>query len=85
MGIKDYLLKEIDNLRDRRNQAFNMFFALISGSVAMIVYVLTGDKPIFSLLIALVGFIVAVFAFGKVHGLNQDIDNLLEKLKDTND
>ena len=62
-----------------------MFFALISGSVAMIVYVLTGDKPVFSLLIALVGFIVAIFAFGKVHKLNQDIDILLEKLKDTDD
>lgn len=85
MGIKDYLLKEIDNLRDRRNQAFNMFFALISGSVAMIVYVLTGDKPLFSLLIALTGFVVAVFAFGKVHKLNHEIDVLLKKLKDTDD
>ena len=83
MAFKDYLLKEIDNLRDRRNQAFNIFFALISGSVAMIVYVLTGDKPIFSLLIALTGFIVAIFAFGKVHKLNISINELLKKLKDT--
>jgi len=83
MAFKDYLLKEIDNLRDRRNQAFNIFFALISGSVAMIVYVLTGDKPIFSLLIALVGFVVSIFAFGKVHKLNVNIDDLLRKLKDT--
>ena len=82
MAYKDYLLKEIDNLRDRRNQAFNIFFALISGSVAMIVYVLTGDKPIFSLLIALAGFIIAIFAFSKVHKMNLNIDNLLEKLKD---
>ncbi len=83
MAFKDYLLKEIDNLRDRRNQAFNMFFALISGSVAMIVYVLTGDKPVFSLLIALIGFIVSIFAFGKVHKLNLNINELLKKLKDT--
>jgi uncharacterized membrane protein YjjP (DUF1212 family) len=83
MAYKDYLLKEIDNLRDRRNQAFNMFFTLISGSVAMIVYVLTGDKPIFSLLIALAGFIVSIFAFGKVHKLNININELLKKLKDT--
>jgi hypothetical protein len=83
MAFKDYLLKEIDNLRDRRNQAFNIFFALISGSVAMIVYVLTGDKPLFSLLIALVGFVVSIFAFGKVHKLNVSIDQLLKKLKDT--
>ncbi|MEA3383676.1 MAG: hypothetical protein U9Q20_03245 [Campylobacterota bacterium] len=83
MAFKDYLLKEIDNLRDRRNQAFSIFFALISGSIAMIVYVLTGDKPIFSLLIALVGFIVSIFSFGKVHKLNHEIDNLLEKLKET--
>jgi VIT1/CCC1 family predicted Fe2+/Mn2+ transporter len=65
LAFKDYLLKEIDNLRDRRSQTFTMFFALISGSIAMIVYVLTGDKPIFSLLIALVGFIVSIFAFAK--------------------
>ncbi|MEA3496987.1 MAG: hypothetical protein U9R42_13255 [Bacteroidota bacterium] len=83
MAFKDYLLKEIDNLRDRRNQVFNMFFALISGSVAMIVYVLTGDKPVFSLLIALMGFIVSIFAFGKVHKLNLNINELLKKLKDT--
>ncbi|MDF1875923.1 hypothetical protein JHD48_09265 [Sulfurimonas sp. SAG-AH-194-I05] len=83
MAYKDYLLKEIDNLRDRRNQAFNIFFALISGAVAMIVYVLTGDKPIFSLLIALIGFIIAIFAYSKVHKMNVEIDDLLEKLKDT--
>ena len=56
---------------------------MISGSVAMIVYVLTGDKPIFSLLIALTGFIVSIFAFGKVHKLNVNINDLLKKLKDT--
>jgi len=83
MAFKDYLLKEIDNLRDRRNQAFNIFFALISGAVAMIVYVITGDKPIFSLLIALTGFIISIFAFSKVHKMNVEIDDLLEKLKDT--
>ena len=83
MSMKDYLLKEIDNLRDRRNQAFNIFFALVSGSIAMIVYVLTGDKPIFSLLIALSGFVVSIFAFGKVHKLNEKIDNLLQQLKES--
>ena len=83
MAYKDYLLKEIDNLRDRRNQAFSIFFALISGSVATIVYVITGDKPIFSLLIAITGFIVSIFAFSKVHKMNVEIDVLLEKLKDT--
>jgi len=83
MAFKDYLLKEIDNLRDKRNQTFNIFFALISGAVAMIVYVITGDKPIFSLLIALAGFIVSIFAFSKVHKINIDIDDLLKKLKDT--
>ena len=83
MAFKDYLLKEIDNLRDRRNQAFNIFFALISGAVAMIVYVITGDKPIFSLLIAITGFIISIFAFSKVHKMNVEIDDLLEKLKDT--
>lgn len=83
MAYKDYLLKEIDNLRDRRNQAFNIFFALISGAIAMIVYVITGDKPIFSLLIALTGFIISIFAFSKVHKMNLDINDLLKKLKDT--
>jgi len=83
MGYARSLLKEIDNLRDRRNQAFNIFFALISGAVAMIVYVITGDKPIFSLLIALTGFIISIFAFSKVHKMNVEIDDLLEKLKDT--
>ena len=56
---------------------------MISGAVAMIVYVITGDKPIFSLLIAITGFIISIFAFSKVHKMNVAIDDLLEKLKDT--
>jgi len=83
MPIKDYLIKEVDNIRDRRNQMFNIFFALVSGSIAMVVYVLTGDKPIFALLISLFGFIVAIFTYFAVHKLNTKIDNLLEELKDT--
>ena len=83
MSVKDYLLKEIDNIRDRRNQMFNIFFALISGSIAMVVYVLTGDKPLYSLLISLFGFIVAVFTYMGVHKLNATIDKLLKELKDT--
>ena len=82
MPYKEYLLKEIDNIRDRRNQAFNIFFALISGSIAMIVYVLTGEKPLFALLIALAGFAVSVFSYIKVHKLNKKIDRLLKTLKD---
>ena len=82
MAIKDYLLKEIDNIRDRRNQMFNIFFALVSGSIAMVVYVLTGDKPLYSLLISLFGFIVAIFTYLGVHKLNNKINILLKELKD---
>ncbi len=62
---------------------FNIFFALVSGSIAMVVYVLTGDKPLYSLLISLFGFIVAIITYIGVHKLNAKIDTLLKELKDT--
>ena len=83
MPLKDYLVKEIDNIRDRRNQMFNIFFALISGSIAMIIYVITGDKPIYALLISLFGFVTSIFTYMGVHSLNNKIDELLKELKET--
>ena len=82
MPDKEYLQKEIDNLRDKRSQMFNLFFALISGSVAMIVYVLMGEKPAVGLGIAGVGFVVSMFAYWNIHKLNRSVDQTLQALKD---
>ena len=68
MAFKDYLLKEIDNLRDRRNQAFNIFFALISGSVAMIVYV--------DICIILILFVISIFLNKKIIEDIKSLENL---------
>ncbi len=66
----------------KENQLFNILFALLSGSIAMFVYVLTGDKPMFTLLIAMGGFIIAILVFMKMHILNLKIDEKLKELKD---
>jgi len=62
---------------------FNIFFALTSGSIAMVIYVITGDKPVYALLISIVGFVIAVFTYMGVHKLNMRIDTLLKELKET--
>ena len=56
MSKKDKIIKEIDILREKRKDWFNVLFALSSAVIVLVYAVLSGEKPIFILILGLIGF-----------------------------
>jgi hypothetical protein len=54
MSKKDKLIKEIDILREKRKDWFNVLFALSSAVIVLVYAVLSGEKPIFILILGLI-------------------------------
>ncbi|MGE0737993.1 hypothetical protein [Sulfurimonas sp.] len=57
MSKKDKLIKEIDILREKRKDWFNVLFALSSAVIVLVYAVLSGEKPVFILILGLIGFV----------------------------
>jgi len=82
MSKKDKLIKEIDILREKRKDWFNVLFALSSAVIALVYAVLSGEKPIFILILGLIGFfgIVSVSIYYKK--IETDIEEKLDNLNE---
>ncbi len=57
MSKKDKLIKDIDILREKRKDWFNVLFALSSAIIVLVYAVLSGEKPVFVLLLGIIGFV----------------------------
>ena len=57
MSKKEKLLKEIDILREKRKDWFNVLFALSSAVIILVYAVLSGEKPVFILILGFIGFL----------------------------
>lgn len=60
MSKKDKLQGEIDLLREKRKDWFHVLFALVSAIILMVYAVITGEKPVYLLVIATSGLIAAL-------------------------
>lgn len=81
MGKKDKLTKEIDILREKRKDWFSVLFALVSAVVVLVYAIISGEKPIYFLLVASVG-LVAVAAIAVYYKkIESDIENKLTELE----
>lgn len=80
MSKKDKLIKEIDILREKRKDWFNVLFALSSAVIVLVYAVLSGEKPIFILILGLIGFF-GVVALGMYYKkIETDIEEKLDEL-----
>ncbi len=80
MSKKDKLIKEIDILREKRKDWFNVLFALSSAVIVLVYAVLSGEKPIFILILGLIGFF-GVAALGIYYKkIETDIEEKLDEL-----
>jgi archaellum biogenesis protein FlaJ (TadC family) len=60
MSKKDKLIKEIDILREKRKDWFNVLFALSSAVIVLVYAVISGEKPIYVLILGIIGFVGVV-------------------------
>jgi AAA+ ATPase superfamily predicted ATPase len=80
MGTIEKLEKEIDYLREKYKNYFLLVIALLSGESGLIYAVISGDKPVSGLFMAVFGFIVLLGLGYKLSKLDDEIYRLLDKL-----
>ena len=81
MSKKDKLIKEIDILREKRKDWFNVLFALSSAVIVLVYAVLSGKKPIFILILGLIGFFGVVGLGIYYKKIETDIEKKLDDLE----
>jgi len=81
MSKKDRILKEIDQLREKRQNWFSAMLALAS-AIALVVYsVIVGEKPLYVLFVGILGFIAFSFTAFSYRRVDMSIDDLLDDLE----
>jgi hypothetical protein len=82
MSKKDRISKEIDQLREKRQNWFSAMLGLAS-AIALVVYsVIIGEKPLYVLLVGVFGFIafsITAFSYRRIDGAIDDLLDDLEK------
>ena len=63
MGKKERLDREIGFLQERYKNIFMLFFGVLTGDTTLIYYVVSGDKPIEVLLLAVIGAVIATVLY----------------------
>jgi len=81
MSKKDKLLQEIGSLREARKDWFNILFAIASAIVILVYSVLSGDKPIYTLILGGIGFSAFIFIAFYYKNIETKIEQKLEELE----
>ena len=81
MSKKEKLLKEIDILKDKRKDWFNVLLALSSAIMVLVYSVLSGDKPIYVLILGILGFVGLFFVSFYYKKIEDDIEDKLSELE----
>jgi len=82
MGRKEKLEKEITFLQEEFRGYFLILTALLTGEAGLIYAVVSGEKPIFVLLLAILGFIFVAFLLLKIKMIKDEIYQKLDALEE---
>lgn len=82
MSKKEKLEKEISFLQEEFRGYFLLLVALLSGEAGLIYAVVSGEKPIYVLILAIFGFLFAVFIMIKVKSIKDSVYRNLRELED---
>ena len=80
MSKKDKLIKEIDILREKRKDWFKVLFALSSAIIILVYAVISGEKPIYVLILGMIGFAGVVFVTLYYKRIEMDLETKLDEL-----
>lgn len=73
MSRKDKLEREISFLQEEFRGYFLLLVALLSGEAGLIYAVVSGEKPIYVLVLAIFGFAVVGFLYAKIQKIKNQI------------
>ena len=83
MGQKEKLEKKIDFLIQEFRGYFLAFVAIASGEASLIYSVVSGEKPLYVLFLAILGSFIILILLLKIKNIKQEIYINLEKLGET--
>ncbi len=82
MSLKTRLEKEFDFLKEKYKNMFLLFLAIATGEASMIYAVVSGEKPIYVLILAFFGAIILIAIMIKLFLIDKDIQRNLSQLED---
>jgi hypothetical protein len=80
MGRKEQLEKEIDFLKEKYKNYFLILFAVLSGEATMIYAVMSGDKPLYVLFLAIVGLLAFTMLAYRIKNIESTLYEKLDEL-----
>jgi hypothetical protein len=81
MSKKERLEKEISFLQEEFRGYFLILLALLSGEAGLIYAVVSGDKPIYILYLAMLGLFFVIFLLSKVKKIKDNVYLKLNELE----
>ena len=81
MSKKEKLEKELDFLKEKYRGYFLILIGLLTGEATIIYAVVTGTKPIFTLFLAVVGFIFLAILTNRIKSIEEETYLKLDELE----
>lgn len=79
MSKKDMLDKEFTKLIGWRDKVFQVFLALLTAEAIMIYAIISGEKPIYVLILVVIGIVLLGGIGLKLKSINEDIDQNIKE------
>ena len=81
MSKKEKLEKELDFLKEKYRGYFLILMGLLTGEATIIYAVVTGTKPIFTLFLAIVGFVFLSILTNRIKNIEEETYLKLDELE----
>jgi hypothetical protein len=79
MSKKEQLDKEFAKLMNWRDKVFQLFLAMLTAEAIMIYAIISGEKPLYMLLLVVTGFVILTFVGLRIRTINDEIDKNIEE------
>lgn len=85
MSRKNRLEKDFDFLKEKYKNLFLLFLAIVTGESSLIYAVVAKEKPIYVLILAIVGALALLFVSLKMITIDKNIREILDEIEELED
>lgn len=85
MGRKNRLERDFDFLKEKYKNLFLLFLAIVTGEASLIYAVVAGEKPIYVLLLAILGALALLLVSLKMVKIDKEINIILDEIEQLED